>query len=124
MPNDTKKIGGRPKKSEKYKKEREEIINKLNVILGITNDNKKFYIWDIDNNEDKQKQIIHLKDDVEKYFRSKDSSIFIKENVKRAHLAIIKIIYKEMNHKLSRVTKTIIRNEKSIQSACYLIDVE
>jgi len=63
------KPAGRPKREEIFKKERIEVLDKLNKILGITEDNDKFYLWDIDNNLDIQKSILDLKTDVEKYFR-------------------------------------------------------
>jgi hypothetical protein len=41
---------------------------KINKILNITKTNKQFYIYDIESNEDKKKEIEDLKDDIGKYF--------------------------------------------------------
>jgi hypothetical protein len=57
-----------PKKIEKYETERKEVIDKLFVILNI-NDNNTFYLHDIDNNINKQEEIMNLVHDVKKYFR-------------------------------------------------------
>src|SRR5690348_1838909 len=76
---EVKKSSGRPKKADKYKKEREEVLIKLNNILGVTNDNQKICICNI--NEEKQKKIMALKGDVEKYFTSKDKYLFIRETM-------------------------------------------
>jgi hypothetical protein len=120
-----KNLGGRPKKSEKYKKERVEVLNKLNNILGVTETNKKFYMYDVDNDEAKQKAILDLKNDVEMYFTSKSYNVFVKsDEMQRNYLSLIKLIFKEMNIKLTHTIKTINRNDKSVKSGCYLFDVE
>ena len=49
--------GGRPNKRDKFNEERHMILIKLNNILGITDHNKIFYLYDIDDNPDKQDQI-------------------------------------------------------------------
>ena len=50
------------KKEIKYKKEQEEIIQKMITILDATN--KTFILYDIDNDEEKQEQIYNLIDDI------------------------------------------------------------
>jgi|LakMenE01Jun11ns_1017448.scaffolds.fasta_scaffold9524562_2 hypothetical protein len=114
---------GRPKKENLFKKERQEVLNKLNNILKITNDNQKFYMCDID--EPKQKQIMDLKNDVKKYFTSKSYNVFVKsDDMERNYLSLIKLIFKEMKIKLTRTPKSITRDGKSIKTACYLLNVE
>lgn len=114
--------GGRPKKAEKYKKEREEILNKLNDILGITSENKKFFMWDVDNNKEIQKKIMDLKDDVSKYFCAKQSSIYTNDNPERDYFILLRMIYKEMNIKLIHADTKILRNDKKVYSGCYMLD--
>jgi hypothetical protein len=116
-----KNIGGRPKKAELFKKERLEILNNLNNILGITKNNNTFYIYDI--NEHKQKTINNMIDSIKKYFKGKSNAIFSKEGTDRIWLCIIKIIYKEMNIKMIHSNTVIIRNNNKIKSGFYtLID--
>lgn len=120
-----KNLGGRPKKSEKYKKERQEVLNKLNNILGVTDDNKKFYMYDVDNNEATQKAILNLKNDVELYFGGKSSQIFVKgDETQRSYFSLIKIIYKDMKIKMLRIVETIKRDDKSFRSSCYVLNKE
>lgn len=121
-PKKSENLGGRPKKADKYKKEREEILNKLNNILGITDDNKSFYIYDIDTNKTKQDEIMDLKDDVEKYFTLKFYKVFSNEDeTKRNYLSLIKLIYKEMKITLARTAKTITRDGKSFRGGCFIV---
>jgi len=116
-----KNIGGRPKKAELFKKERLEILNNLNNILGITKNNNTFYIYDI--NEQKQKTINNMIDSIKKYFKGKSNAIFSKEGTDRIWLCIIKIIYKEMNIKMIHSNTVITRNNIKIKSGFYtLID--
>ena len=118
-----KNLGGRPKKAILYKTERLTLFNKLNNILGITKDNKIFYIYDIKNNNNKQKEINDLVDDVKIYFKGKSNAIFTSDDIDKKWLSIIKIIYKEMNFKLIHSYKLITRNDKKIKSGYYtLID--
>ena len=88
-----------PKKVEKYDTERKEIIDKLFVILGIT-DNNTFYLHDIDNNITKQEEIMNLVPDVKKYFICSTWTCFAKNDVKRFYLSLIKYLMKDMNYNM------------------------
>jgi hypothetical protein len=114
--------GGRLKKSDKYKEERLDIVNKINNILGVTETNKKFYTYDLDKDEAKQKEIMKLKDDVEKYFASKQNALFSKDKHQRDYLLLIRLVYKDMKIKMSHITTTITRDDKKVQSGGYLLE--
>jgi hypothetical protein len=92
--------GGRPKKTDKYFKERDEITKKLLLILGITETNNMFYIEDFDNNEEKQNNILELKEDTRKYFLSGKWTIFTKKDIPRPWLSFAKSILKASKYKL------------------------
>lgn len=110
---------GRPTKINKYKKERDDILEKLNKILGISNTNNIFYICDL--TEDKQKEICDLKDKVKKYFEVSAYKIFSK-NVKREYLSLIKIIYIQNSIEFIHSKKKVERDGKKINTAFYLIN--
>jgi hypothetical protein len=118
-----KNLGGRPKKSEKYKKEREEVLKKLKDILGITGTNNIFYMYDIDKNEDKQQAIMDLKDDVYAYFGHKENRIFYSKTL-RPYSSLLKIVLKEMGYTLLRTTKTIERDGKKHVSSCFILNLK
>ena len=81
-------------KSELYKKEQLEICDKLITILQLDNMNCTT-LWELDNNKDKQKQILELIPDIRKYF---SASVIIgvadPEKAKRPWLSIIRNITK------------------------------
>ena len=57
----------RVKLSEKYKNERENICNKILEILDLDEKNS-FLLVDLDNDTEKQKAILDMKDEIKKYF--------------------------------------------------------
>jgi len=60
---------GRKKKTDKYIVERKQMLEKIQNILGITETNKVFYLYDIDSNKTKQDKINELKNMIELYFK-------------------------------------------------------
>jgi len=121
--NKIKKIfAGRPKREDIYKVERQEVLDKLNKILGITNDNNKFFLWDIDSNDDIKKSILELQTDVEKYFRCSGWNFFSKKiQEDRKYMSLIRSLYKEFNFELYPKTILITRNNQKIKSQQYAI---
>jgi len=75
----------RSTKKELFKKEQEEILNKINTILGINKDNNTIYLYDIENDETKKEQILALSEDVQKYFKAGDWGFFKTESCKGNH---------------------------------------
>jgi hypothetical protein len=110
---------GRPPKAEKYIKERHETLNKINKILGITDTNNKFYLCDI--TEEKQSQILSMKDDIKVYFNCSYDRVF-KFGVKKEYIALIKLIFKYMNISLICSRKTVERNNKKISTSLYFTE--
>ena len=109
------------KKAIKYKKEQEEIIQKIITILDATN--KTFILYDIDNDEEKQKQIYNLIDDIKKYFSSYNiGGLKEPERYKRTWLSIVRQLLKKKYNVVSG-DLTITKNEEKIRTRIYtLID--
>jgi dihydrodipicolinate synthase/N-acetylneuraminate lyase len=109
------------KKAIKYKKEQEEIIEKIITILDATN--KTFILYDIDNDEEKQKQIYNLIDDIKKYFSSYNiGGLKEPERYKRTWLSIVRQLLKKKYNVISG-DLTITKNEEKIRTRIYtLID--
>jgi len=125
--NDNKKItkknlGGRPTKKIRFAKERLEILQKMKNILGIDDKNHSFYLYDLENDKTKMENIMNLKDEVFEYFTSKNNSVFRKKDAtSKPHVSLIKLVFKEMDIELINSTKSIKRNDKSIQTSRYFI---
>ena len=86
-----KKIRTRITKKELYKKERKEVLDKLNNILGITDANKKICFDDL--TDKVRDDIDDLINDVKQYFTCSRFPYFCKE-VDDKHISIVKSIYK------------------------------
>jgi hypothetical protein len=81
-------------KSELYKKEQEEICDKIIDILDL-DDKSSFVLYDLDNNKDKQKKLLALIPEIRKYFSfSGMSGVSEPNKVKRPYMSIIRNICK------------------------------
>ena len=115
--------GGRPKKSSKYYEERQDIIKKLNNILGITSINNSFYIYELDNNIEKQKQILDLKRDIKEYFPCSKWAVYNNSSkLKKEYISLIRSVYKYMNYEITYKSITIKNNENKIPTIIYFIN--
>jgi hypothetical protein len=84
-------------KTELYANERQIILEKIFEILDINENNNTFYLKDLDNDKKKQNQILELELDIKKVFECHSWACFVKINMKRKYLSIIKYIMKNMN---------------------------
>jgi hypothetical protein len=91
-----------PKSIIKYTTERQELLQKMFNILGITDDNKMFSLKKLDEDEDKQTQILALVDDIKKYFICARWTFFSQKNkeLKRSYLSLIKAVFRDMEVKM------------------------
>jgi transposase-like protein len=82
-------------KSELYKKEQEEIVDKIISILDLENNNI-INLCDLDNKYDKQKQIMELIPEIRKYYSFNGiKAVGEPSKIKRPWLSIIKHLTKE-----------------------------
>ena len=82
-------------KKEIYKKEQNEIINKIISIVEIE-DNKQITLYELDNDIKKQKEIMDLIPTIRKYFSFNNlKAVGEPERIKRPWLSIIKQLTKE-----------------------------
>lgn len=102
-----------------YKKEQGEILLKLMDILEL-DENTSITLYSLDNDTEKQKNIMDLSNDIKKYFRFECiKGIRNPEIVKRPYLSIIKNICKMKYNVLScdiriEINNNIIRTKKYI----------
>jgi len=111
----------RSTKKELYKKERKEILNKINKILGINEDNNIIYLYDIENDENKKEQILALSESVKKYFKAGNWALYRDEESKDNHFLLCKSVYKEMDYSVTSRNSAIKRNNVRIQTPKYTI---
>ena len=88
----------RVKLSDKYQNEREEICNKLIEILQL-DENNNFLLYDLEEDINKQQNILEMKEEIKKYFAVSCISSF-KPNFKckRPYLNIVRSILRQQNY--------------------------
>ena len=111
---------GRPNK-DIYINERLEVVNKLNNILGLNDNNDNFILYELENNEDKQKQIYNLECDVKNYFKYSTWGYFNSKYTKKGYMSLLRSIYKSMGYNIFHKSYKVNNGEKIIHSKRYYI---
>ena len=106
-------------KSILYKKEQDEICDKIITILNLDSDNS-FILKNLDNDIDKQKQILDLIPDIRKYFSfSTIIGASEPEKAKRPYMSIIRQICKLKYNVIPKNYMLRKPNEKEIKTMKY-----
>jgi hypothetical protein len=109
------------KKEHKYKKEQEDLLNKLLLILNYNN-NYTFYLYDLDNKIELQESIIGLTDDIKKYYPASSCIGVNGQNCKRPYLSIIRFLLKFHNKEFYTMDYRLdIEDKKNIRTKKYKI---
>ncbi len=106
------------KKDNKYKEEREIILNTIYNILGVDENKKDFYSHEI--HDEQLKELIN---DIVKYYSVSNWSILKCKDNKHIGLSIVKFIFKNMNVKLEIIGgKKVKIDNKFIYTTLYRIN--
>jgi len=109
------------KKLLKYKKEQQELLEKLLNILNYNND-FTFYLYDLDNKNELQESIIDLSDDIKRYYPASSCIGVNGQKCKRRCLSIIRYILKFHNKELYVMDYVLnIENEETTRTKKYKI---
>ena len=105
-------------KSELYKKEQEEIVDKIVGILDL--ENKNYYtLYELDNNEEIQKKIMELIPEIRKWYSFNGmKAVGEPEKIKRPWLSIIKQLIKSKYNMVS-IDHHFTENKKYIHTQLY-----
>ena len=108
-------------KSELYKKEQEEIVDKIIEILDLENNNI-INLCDLDEDNDKQKQIMELIPEIRKYYAFNNMKAVGEPNKrKRPWLSIIKNLLKQ-RYNFESVDYRMIENGVEIRTHKYIFN--
>lgn len=113
-------------KSELYKTEQEEIVDqivgtdKIIGILGLDKD-KSITLYELDNDEEKQKKIMGLSINIRKYF-TYTSIIGVKKKLKRPWLSIIKNVCK-LKYRIEKKDKWMNVDGKGFKTTKYTFNL-
>ena len=106
-------------KSELYKKEQEEIVDKIISILDLEN-RTEYTLYELDKNEEIQKQIMLLIPEIRKYYAFNNmKSVGEPNKRKRPWLSIIKILLKS-KYTINSIDFRMINNDIEIRTHKYL----
>ena len=109
-------------KSELYKKEQEEIVDKIITILDLEN-KTEYTLYELDKNEEIQKKIMELIPEIRKYYAFNNmKSVGEPNKRKRPWLSIIKNLLKTKYNIVSSDYR-ILDNGKEIRTHKYKIDL-
>ena len=105
-------------KSELYKKEQEEIVDKIITILDLKNKNT-YTLYELDKNEEIQKQIMELIPEIRKWFSFNNmKSVGEPSKIKRPYLSIIKNLIKS-KYNMESLDYHFTENGKHIRTQNY-----
>ncbi len=92
----------RRNKKQLYDKERNDIINKLNQLIGLNQNNNSVLLQELRDNNELKQELISMKDDIKKYYRCCRWGYFVSENngKKGDEISLLRAIYKEHNYKI------------------------
>ncbi len=115
-----------PKTIQNYTNERNELLQKIINILGISKENNMISLKKMDENIELQNKILELIPDIKKYFLCSRWSYFSNQHTdfKRSYLSLIKSVLKSMdiNIKSKIITRKLSENICEIDTA-YIIEI-
>ncbi len=118
-----KRTRNRLTKKQQFVKEREDLINKLNNILGISDKNNTFYLYDVENSQEIKDKIKEIVEDVKKYFKCGTWYYFTAGNSGEevTDISLIRAIYRDNDYTLTKKDVNIKKLENKIRTTQYYI---
>ena len=105
-------------KSELYKKEQDEVVEKIITILDLENKNT-YTLYELDKNEEIQKQIMELIPEIRKWFSFNGiKAVGEPSKIKRPWLSIIKHLIKS-KYNMESLDYHFTENKKNIRTQMY-----
>lgn len=115
-----KKTRNRLTKKEQYAKERNELIEQLNNIIGIDDKKNYIYLYDLEHNEEIKKKIIDFVPEIKKYHKCGTWGYFLeKERGGDNPIGLLRSVYKDNDIIITTKNKQIDRENKKIISTVY-----
>ena len=113
----------RSTKKELFCNQREEIINKINNLLGITEKKNYVYLYDIENSENIKNEINKMSDEIKKYFKVGNWNYYIMKNngEKPLEIGLIRAVYRDEDILMTTKELKIERNGKKVRTVVYYL---
>jgi len=108
----------KPSKEQRYTKERQELIEKLNMIIGIDEKQNSVFLYDLENNEILKEKLVELsKNEIKRYYKCGTWSYYTRDN--KDVLVLLRNIYKDDGYEITMKQKTIERNNIKLRNTVY-----
>ena len=111
-------------KSERFIEEREELINKLNSLIGLDKEKNHIILYELDHNEKLKEKIREKVPEIKKYYRTCSWGYFSKEEKKGMgnEIGLLKALYKNEGYNILTKRKTCEYDGiKKLQTELYFI---
>lgn len=115
-----KRTRNRLTKKEQFTAERQEIINKLNNIIGIDDVNNNIYLYDLENNIEIKQKIKDMVANISKYHKCGTWGYFLDKGRGGGNeIGLMRSVYKDNDYIITTKNKVITRDGKKINSTVY-----
>ncbi len=117
-----KKTRNRPCKSERFTKEREEIIKELESIIGLNESTRGILLNDLEQNQDLRNYLKNMIPEIKKIYKCGTWNYFVRQHEKNTsdidEISLLKSIFKDEKYKLISKRKLIEINGIKKQYSC------
>jgi hypothetical protein len=98
----------RPDKKTKYASERQNLIEKLNKLMGLNDTNNSVFLYELERNEELKNEVEKMLPDIKKYFKYGNWGYFSNDPSKchENHIALIRAIYNDCDYDVISKLKT------------------
>lgn len=103
----------------KYKDQQKDILLKIFKILDLNINNNEIKTHLIDYDENKQKMILDLDEDIKLYFKTSAWPAYKNLNTERRYLSLVKSIFKEMGIKHESLSCKLKHENKIVNTTIY-----
>ena len=98
----------RPDKKTRYANERQNIINKLNTIIGINETKNSVYLYELEKNTNLKEEVEKLVPDIKKYFKYGHWGYFRDNGEDNNFVSLVRAIYNDCEYDILSKLKTTI----------------
>ena len=119
-----KRTRNRPSKEERFTVERYELINELNILIGLDEEKNHIILYELEHNEKLKEKIRELVPEIRKYYRTCSWGYFSKEEKKGMgnEIGLLKALYKNEGYNILTKRKTCEYDGiKKLQTELYFI---
>jgi len=117
-----KKTGNRPCKSERFEKEREELIKNIETKIGLTEEIRGIILNDLEKNQELRNYLKSMIPEIKRLYKCGTWNYFVRQHEKNTsdidEISLLKSIYKDDKYKLISKRKLIEINGIKKQYSC------